>query len=71
MPPVMTAREQLRALVEELPDDRLRDAIYALTHLEDDEPLSEQEIANIAASEEDFKHGRVITLEEFKKQQGL
>ena len=67
----MTSREQLRALVEELPDDLLREAIYALTHLEDDEPLSEEEIANLEASAEDFKNGRVISLEEFKSQQGL
>jgi len=71
MPPVMTSREQLRALVEEMPDDLLQDAIYALTHLTDDEPLSAEEIANIEASDEDFKHGRVISLDEFKKQQGL
>jgi hypothetical protein len=71
MATVMTAREQLKALVDELPDDQLRDAIYALTHLEDEEPLSEDEIANIEASAEDFKHGREITLEEFKRQQGL
>ncbi len=71
MPPVTTDREQLKALVDELPDDLLRDAIYALTHLEDDEPLSAEEIANMEASAEDFKHGRVISLEEFKRQQGL
>jgi hypothetical protein len=71
MPTVITAREQLRALVEELPDDLLRDAIYALNHLEDDEPLSAEEIANLEDSAEDFKHGRVISLEEFKRQQGL
>jgi hypothetical protein len=71
MPTVTTTREQLRALVEELPEDLLRDAIYALTHLEDDEPLSAEEVANIEASAEDFKHGRVISLEEFERQQGL
>jgi hypothetical protein len=54
-----------------LPEDLLRDAFYALTHLEDDEPLSEEEIANLEASREDFKHGRVISLEEFKRQQDL
>ena len=71
MSTVMTTREQLRALVEDLPEDLLRDAIYALTHLEDDEPLSAEEIANLEASAEDFKHGRVISLEEFKRQQDL
>ena len=71
MPTVMTAREQLKALVDELPDELLRDAIYAPTHLEDDEPLSAEEIADIGASQEDIKHGRVISLEEYEKQRGL
>jgi hypothetical protein len=71
MSTVTTTREQLKALVDGLPEDLLRDAFYALTHLEDDEPLSEEEIANLEASREDFKHGRVISLEEFKRQQDL
>jgi hypothetical protein len=71
MSTVMTTREQLKALVEELPEELLRDAIYALTHLEDDEPLSTEEIADIEASEEDIKHGPMIPLEEFEKQRGL
>jgi hypothetical protein len=71
MSTVMTTREQLKALVEELPEELLRDAIYALTHLEDDEPLSAEEIADIEAAQEDIKHGRMIPLEEFEKQRGL
>lgn len=64
-------REQLRALVEELPDELLREAISALTHLEDDEPLSAEEIAMLEAAEDDFKHGRVISLDEYERQRGL
>lgn len=71
MSTVSNPREQLKAIVDGLPDDLLPDAISALTHLEDDEPLSAEEIANIDASAEDFKHGRIISLEEFKRQQGL
>jgi hypothetical protein len=71
MSTVMTTREQLKALVDDLPEDLLPDAIRALTHLEDDEPLSEQEVANLETSREDIKHGRVISLEEFEKQHGL
>jgi hypothetical protein len=67
----MPTREQLKALVDELPEDILRDAFYALTHLEDDEPLSEEEIANLPASAEDIKHGRMISWEDYKKQRGL
>lgn len=58
-------------MVEEVPDDLLRHAIYALTHLEDDEPLSEEELANLEASRDDFEHGRVISLEDYEKQRGL
>jgi hypothetical protein len=64
-------RDQLHAIVDGLRDDLLPDAISALAHLEDDEPLSVEELANIEASAEDFKHGRVISLEGFKRQQGL
>jgi hypothetical protein len=72
MPTVTTTREQLRALVDDLPENLLPDAIWALMHLEvDDEPLSAEEIANIEASREDFKHGRVVLWEDFKRQQGL
>jgi len=71
MSTVMTAREQLKGLVDDLPEDLLRDAIWALTHLEDDEPLSPEEVANLEASAEDIKHGRVISLEDFEKQLGL
>jgi hypothetical protein len=67
----MNTREQLKAIIDGLPDELLPDAIYALTHLEDDEPLSEEEIANIEASAEDFKHGRVISLKDYEKQRGL
>jgi hypothetical protein len=71
MPPVITAREQLRAMVEEVPDDLLRDAIYALTHLEDDEPLSEQEAEDLKSAHDDLENGRMIPLSEYKKQRGL
>ncbi len=72
MPPVMTAREQLKALVDDLPENLLQDAIWALTHIEvDDEPLSPEEVANLEASAEDIKHGRMISLEDYEKQRGL
>lgn len=41
-----------------------------LQSLEDDEPFSPEEIANIEASRDDLKHGRVISIEKFKRQQG-
>jgi hypothetical protein len=64
-------RDQLRALVECLPDDLLPDAISALRHLEDDEPLSEQEAADVQSALEDIEHGRMISLNDYEKQRGL
>jgi len=72
MSSVTTTREQLKELVDNLPDYLLQDAIWALTHIEvDDEPLTPQEIANLEASAEDFKHGRVVRWEDLKRQQDL
>jgi hypothetical protein len=68
---VMNPREQLRAIVDDLPDDLLPDAISALTHLEDDEPLSEQEVKDLESAQEDIKHNRMIPLREYEKQRGL
>ena len=71
MSTVITAREQLKALVDDLPEDLLRDAIWALTHLEDDEPLSEQEAEDLQSAHDDIEHGRMIPLKEYEKQRGL
>lgn len=64
-------RDHLRALVESLPDDVLPEAISLLTHLEDDEPLSDQERSNIADSLADVREGRMISLEDFERTRGL
>jgi hypothetical protein len=71
MSTVMNPREQLRAIVDDLPDDLLPDAISALTHLEDDEPLSDQEVEDLESAHEDIKHNRMIPLREYEKQRGL
>ena len=62
MSTVMTTRDQLRALVDNLPENLLQDAIWALTHIEvDDEPLSNQEAADVESALDDIKHGRMIS----------
>ena len=71
MSTVMTTRDQLRALVDGLPENLLRDAIWALTHLEDDEPLTEQEIEDLKSAHDDIEHGRMILLKDYEKQRGL
>jgi hypothetical protein len=64
-------RDHLRALVESLPDDVLPEAISLLTHLEDDEPLSDQERANVADGLADVREGRMISLEDYERSRGL
>jgi hypothetical protein len=71
MSTVSNPREQLRALGDELPDDLLPDAIAALTHLEDDEPLSAQEVEDMEAALDDIEHGRMISLKDYERQRGL
>ena len=71
MSTVSNPRDQLKAIVDGLPEDLLPDAISVLTHLEDDEPLSAEEIANLEASREDFERGRVISLKEYQRERGL
>lgn len=67
----MEAREQLRALVEQIPDDMLEDAISALSHLEDDEPLSDEEIANIKSAKDDAREGQMVSLDEYERRRRL
>jgi hypothetical protein len=71
MSTVSNPRERLKALVDELPDDLLAEAISALTHLEDDEPLSEQEAEDLRSAHDDIENGRMIPLREYEKQRGL
>jgi hypothetical protein len=64
-------RDQLRALVESLPDDMLPEAISLLTHLEDDEPLSDEERANIEDDLADIRERRMTSLEDYERRRGL
>ena len=64
-------RDQLRAIVDELPDELVPEAISALSHLEDDEPLSPQEAEDLQSGLDDIEHGRMISLRDYKKQRGL
>jgi hypothetical protein len=71
MSTVSNPRDQLHAIVDSLPDDLLPDAISALTDLEDDEPLSEQEAADVQSALDDIEHGRMISLKDYESQRGL
>jgi hypothetical protein len=68
---VSDSRDRLRELVESLPDDVVPQALSLLTHLEDDDPLTAAELANIESGEDDIRHGRMVSIEEYDRQRGL
>jgi hypothetical protein len=65
------SRDRLRALVDSLPDDVVPQAISLLTHLEDDDPLTAEELANLQSAEDDRRNGRMTSIEEYERQRGL
>jgi hypothetical protein len=67
----MSGRDHLRELIEALPEERLQEAISLLENLEDDEPLSAQELANLESGYEDIEHGRMIPWEQVKREEDL
>jgi hypothetical protein len=67
----MSGRDHLRELVEALREDHIQEAISLLENLEDDEPLSAQELANLGSAREDIQHGRMIPWEQVKREESL
>ncbi len=65
------SRDRLRALVDSLPDDVVPQAISLLTHLEDHDPLTAEELANLQSAEDDRRNGRMTSIEEYERQRGL
>ncbi len=66
----MTVRENVHQLVDALPEERLAAALDLLSELEDD-TLTPEEKAALERAEEDFREGRTVTLDEFKRTHGL
>jgi hypothetical protein len=79
-------REELHSLVDDLSDQDLTTAKRFLAYLRntrdlrmqkmieipyDDEPLTEEDIAALDEAWEDVRAGRVITMEELKRELGL
>ena len=76
----MIARDKLRVLVDAIPDDRLPAAREALEQLtdpvllaflnapEDDEPLTDEDLAAIAEAKADVARGDVVSLKEVERQ---
>jgi hypothetical protein len=65
------SRDRLRALIDSLPDDVVPQAISLLTHLEDDDSLTAEELANLQSAEDDRRNGRMTSIEEYERQRGL
>lgn len=69
-----TTREQLRALLEQVPDDRLDEARAALALLnvpEDDEPLTDEELESIREGRIAYARGETIPHDEAMRRLGL
>ncbi len=68
-----TTRDQLRKMLDEIPDDRLEEAGAALTLLsvpEDDEPLTDDELESIREGRIAYIRGEYVTNDEMKRRLG-
>ena len=64
----MTVRDNVHQLVDTLPEERLADVLNYLAELQDgEEPLSSETEAAIEEGLDDPRHGRLITLEEYRR----
>ena len=79
---MVSERESLHRLVDELPDEDIdlarrylealrRGAVYDLEAWIDDAPLTEEERVAVREAREDDEAGRVHTLDEVKRELGL
>ena len=69
-----TTREQLRKMLDELPDDRLDEARMALALLnipDDDEPTTAEDLEAIARGRENYRQGKTIPDEVVRRELGL
>jgi predicted transcriptional regulator len=76
-------REQARELLDAVPDDRLEAAVAALEPFvdpmltmlliapEDEEGLSDEDLAAIGEGEADIAHGNVVSHEDVKRRFGI
>lgn len=76
----MIARDELHAMLDSIPEERLAAAREALAALadpvwlallgapDDDEPLTDEELKALEAARGDREHGRTISLDEYARQ---
>ena len=79
----MLTRDQLRALIDALPEDQLADVATAVEQATDpvlravllapidNEPETEEERAAVAEADAEIARGEVLTHEEIKRRHGL
>ena len=67
----MSVRESVHQLVDALPEERLDDVLDYLADLNDTEELSPETRAAIEEGLADIRHGRTVTLEEYRRTRGL
>jgi hypothetical protein len=69
-----TTRDELRKMLDELPDDRLDEARFALRLLsvpEDDEPVTAEDLEAIARGREAYRRGETIPDDVVRRELGL
>jgi hypothetical protein len=72
--PLEGIRDQLHALIDQVPDERLEEALLTvqpLTYPLDDEPLTEEERASIAEARISHLRGESVPHEEAMRRAGL
>ncbi len=67
----MTVRENLHQIVDALPEERLEEVLDYLAELSEPDELSGETRAAIEEGLDDMRHGRTITLEEYRRTRGL
>lgn len=68
----MTVRENVHQLVDTVPEERLADVLDYLAELQDgEESLSAETEAAIEEGLDDLRHGRTVTLEEYRRTRGV
>ncbi|MGE3269399.1 MAG: hypothetical protein AB7P40_11675 [Chloroflexota bacterium] len=68
-----TSRERLHELLDRMPEDRLAEADAALTLLsapDDDEPVTDEDLAAIREGREAYARGEAVTNDELKRRFG-
>ncbi len=67
----MTVRENVHQIVDALPEERLEDVLDYLAELSEPDELSAETRAAIEEGLDNIRHGRTITLEEYRRTRGL